>query len=200
MAYDVSIYYLRTETGYLSTVGGGSAISSGSSPIASATSSGGGGSSSGTVKTTGVQRASGEKYWDSNASFTYDVSIGGDLFLSGINEVSTGQILFYNPTSGLITYADASLGGGGLSDVSLGGLTDVIILNPADRDIVAYDGTDWNNEITVDITDVFQNKIPNSSPAASDSGTAGDWAYDSSYFYICTATDTWKRISLTGGY
>ncbi|MEO1169917.1 MAG: hypothetical protein AAFW97_14525 [Pseudomonadota bacterium] len=32
---------------------------------------------------------------------------------------------------------------------------------------------------------------------ASDTGTAGQIAYDSSYFYVCVATDTWKRARLS---
>lgn len=31
---------------------------------------------------------------------------------------------------------------------------------------------------------------------AEDSGTAGQICFDSSYLYICTATDTWKRVAL----
>lgn len=31
---------------------------------------------------------------------------------------------------------------------------------------------------------------------ASSTGTAGDWAYDSGYIYICTATNTWKRVAV----
>lgn len=38
--------------------------------------------------------------------------------------------------------------------------------------------------------DVFQKTA-----AADSTGTAGDTAYDSSYFYICTATNTWRRIA-----
>lgn len=34
--------------------------------------------------------------------------------------------------------------------------------------------------------------------SASDTGTAGDIAWDSDYIYVCTATDTWKRLSLDG--
>ncbi len=37
-----------------------------------------------------------------------------------------------------------------------------------------------------------------SAPAsASASGTAGQIAYDSSYFYVCTATNTWKRAAIS---
>ena len=32
----------------------------------------------------------------------------------------------------------------------------------------------------------------------SDTGTAGDIVWDSNYVYVCTATDTWKRVSLDG--
>lgn len=32
--------------------------------------------------------------------------------------------------------------------------------------------------------------------SASSTGTAGQIAYDSSYFYVCTATDTWKRVAI----
>jgi len=31
---------------------------------------------------------------------------------------------------------------------------------------------------------------------ANDPGTAGWFAYDSSYLYVCVATDTWKRVAL----
>ena len=31
-------------------------------------------------------------------------------------------------------------------------------------------------------------------------GTAGELAYDASYFYVCTSTNTWMRILGQGGY
>lgn len=31
---------------------------------------------------------------------------------------------------------------------------------------------------------------------ASSSGTAGQIAYDSSFFYVCISTDTWKRVAI----
>jgi len=33
-------------------------------------------------------------------------------------------------------------------------------------------------------------------PASASTGTAGTVAYDSSYFYVATATDTWKRAAI----
>jgi len=38
------------------------------------------------------------------------------------------------------------------------------------------------------------------SPTSSGTGILGEIAYDSSYIYVCTATNTWKRAALTGGY
>jgi len=32
--------------------------------------------------------------------------------------------------------------------------------------------------------------------SASDTGTTGQIAWDSSYLYVCTATDTWKRVAI----
>lgn len=39
-----------------------------------------------------------------------------------------------------------------------------------------------------------------SSPTSSGTGTAGTITWDGSYIYVCTATNTWKRAALTGGY
>jgi hypothetical protein len=41
--------------------------------------------------------------------------------------------------------------------------------------------------------------VPNlvTAPAsASATGTAGQVAYDTSFFYVCTATNTWKRVAI----
>lgn len=32
--------------------------------------------------------------------------------------------------------------------------------------------------------------------SAAATGTLGQWAQDDSYIYICTATDTWKRVAI----
>ena len=43
-------------------------------------------------------------------------------------------------------------------------------------------------------------QIPQATKASNASGTAGQVSWDANYFYICTATNTWKRTPLTGGY
>jgi hypothetical protein len=38
------------------------------------------------------------------------------------------------------------------------------------------------------------------SPASGGAGNQGEIAWDASYIYVCTATNTWERAALTGGY
>lgn len=42
--------------------------------------------------------------------------------------------------------------------------------------------------------------IPTATPAANATGVAGSIAWDASYIYVCTATNTWERVALTGSY
>jgi hypothetical protein len=42
--------------------------------------------------------------------------------------------------------------------------------------------------------------ITSSSPASSSVCTTNQMAHDSQFLYICTATNTWKRVPITGGY
>lgn len=37
-------------------------------------------------------------------------------------------------------------------------------------------------------------------PASNGTGVQGEIAWDADYIYVCTATDTWERAALTGGY
>ena len=67
--------------------------------------------------------------------------------------------------------------------------------------IVIEDGVDGNINLTPNgdggvVLDSprFANSSPPSS--ASDTGTVGAIAYDASYIYVCTATDTWARAAI----
>ena len=72
--------------------------------------------------------------------------------------------------------------------------------NPVDGELW-YDTI--SGKIFVYITDAWvdtNTSIPLAGPApltASSAGTLGQIAYDSSYVYICVATNTWKRSNLT---
>ena len=43
-------------------------------------------------------------------------------------------------------------------------------------------------------------QAPQYTKASNATGTVGQICWDSNYIYVCTATNTWKRVALTGGY
>lgn len=42
--------------------------------------------------------------------------------------------------------------------------------------------------------------IPNGTKLSTATGTAGQLSYDSTYLYICIATNTWRRVALGSTY
>jgi hypothetical protein len=42
--------------------------------------------------------------------------------------------------------------------------------------------------------------VPNGTKASNATGTAGQTSYDSTYFYVCIATNTWRRVALGSTY
>jgi hypothetical protein len=42
--------------------------------------------------------------------------------------------------------------------------------------------------------------IPNGTKLSNDIGIPGQITFDTDYIYVCTATNTWKRVALVGGY
>ena len=56
-----------------------------------------------------------------------------------------------------------------------------------DRTLVV-DGLDIN-------TDVFRLRTAKTPASATAAGNAGDICWDTSYVYVCTATNTWRRVA-----
>jgi len=52
-----------------------------------------------------------------------------------------------------------------------------------------------NNIVAASGLRVSNPRVPSSN---TDVGSQGDISWDSNYLYVCTATDTWKRVSLDG--
>ena len=149
MATDVSIYSSRTKTGYLTTVSSGTARSLGSSSFGEAA-TGAGGGGTGNVKTTGDQRASGIKYWDASANFTYDISVGGvllfrgtgfDVSIGGIGAAQDGSTLVYDQPNDVWTY-----GTGGTQINALNDIGDVSVAGAAVNQVLTWKGTYWEPE------------------------------------------------------
>jgi len=40
---------------------------------------------------------------------------------------------------------------------------------------------------------------PLATKTSTSAGTAGQITWDANYIYVCTATNTWKRVALSGG-
>ena len=59
-----------------------------------------------------------------------------------------------------------------------------------------YTGNIGANNIT--LTGIL--KAPQTTKASNATGTPGQICWDDNYIYVCTATNTWKRSPLTGGY
>jgi len=59
--------------------------------------------------------------------------------------------------------------------------------------------TSTNGVSVTGVTDTDQLRVttPTVPSSASDTGTAGDIAWDADYIYVCTATDTWKRVAIS---
>lgn len=50
-------------------------------------------------------------------------------------------------------------------------------------------------EQTIDFSQV-QNAVEAAPAAADSTGVAGTFAYESGFFYVCVATDTWQRVAI----
>lgn len=57
---------------------------------------------------------------------------------------------------------------------------------------------DNGNTVKTDTSAISRVNGPVTAPAsAAATGTAGTWAYDASYIYVCVAANTWKRAALS---
>lgn len=92
-------------------------------------------------------------------------------------------------------------------DITAGSLTVPAIITSSissdDSTIVSIaDGLDIGGDLEVDgnatITGLLRS--PQQTKASGGTGTVGQICWDVNYIYVCTATNTWKRVALIGGY
>jgi hypothetical protein len=57
--------------------------------------------------------------------------------------------------------------------------------------------TDGSGSLSWSTPSTTATAITNATPTSSASGTAGEIRYDTSYIYICVATNTWQRVALS---
>ena len=111
-----------------------------------------------------------------------DTSGVAGLFISPVRNslTSNSNPIFFNTSTKELTYANT---------ISLAGnVTGGNILTSGNLSVSG--NTTLGNVITA----------PQITKAANATGTAGQICWDANYIYVCTATNTWKRSPLTGGY
>jgi len=135
---------------------------------------------------------------------------------TGSGNTASGYASLYTNTTG---YSNTAIGTSALRFTNAGGdayTCNYCVAIGVDSRVSAYNSTNeivigWqcygsgSNTATVGNTDtthfvangntlrLTKSKTPASASAA---GTAGDMCWDSSYFYVCIATNTWKRAAL----
>jgi len=72
------------------------------------------------------------------------------------------------------------------------GIEGGIIYDYSNKHFLAYNGSTW--------TQLDNPLTPNGTKASNAYGVAGQTGYDSNYFYICIATNTWRRVALGSSY
>jgi hypothetical protein len=112
------------------------------------------------------------------AKFAEDVFIdnGSSLVVGGAKATGNNRLRLINSTTSWIDFGTGSL----------------VFRNSghATRMTLNQDG-----DLTLSAGD-FILESPTVPSSASDTGTAGTIAWDASYVYVCTATDTWKRVAI----
>lgn len=141
--------------------------------------------------------------YDATLSAVKTITIG-DL-VNGSISAGTGLVKATLPSGELVIAckkADSSQLGvvqiGDNIDDDGDGLISVAIASDTRLGVAKFDSGDFEVDgegtVTLNIDYLGWKSTP---PAgASASGTAGQIAYDNDYFYVCVATDTWKRTSL----
>jgi len=118
---------------------------------------------------------------------------------SGFNEVNNPTLdVVHTPVANQDVKLRVTGGTGGLTAQLRGGgfaRMSIVQLNPtASLSAVSTINASGNVSVGGILSSPQQTKASNAT------GTAGQICWDANYIYVCTATNTWKRSSLTGGY
>lgn len=106
-------------------------------------------------------------------------------------------------TNGSIYSGDLTVTGNLVANAVIAPELTVNVIRSDDSTVVKIqDGVEVDGDMLVN-GDVSVGGIlssPQQTKASNATGTTGQICWDSNYIYVCTATDTWKRVALTGGY
>jgi hypothetical protein len=131
------------------------------------------------------------------------VTTGGDVTINGFANGVPGQYIFLPKITSANQVIINHNNGSGTQKIFTPLATTVTMLAGDYGLAVLYcNGTNWYLSVlgqgagSTFVTD----QVPTASPASGATGTAGMIRYDADWLYICTATNTWERAALTGGY
>jgi hypothetical protein len=130
-----------------------------------------------------------------NGSFSVRLGVGQSLNNLSDVQVSAptgGQVLTYNQTGEFWDSVSITSGSGILVTAGTGGSLELAVT--AAQPSITSVGTLSSLSVTGNISATLQTNASNAA------GTPGQISWDADYIYVCTATDTWKRSPLTGGY
>jgi len=142
-------------------------------------------------------QVSGQNVGVGTATPSYNLDVNGTF---SANSINVNDQFTFPTTDGSGNQAIITDGSGNLSWQS------VLLDNDLNASIEAGDGITLVYDsgtsvlaIGLNPTGVFDNlNINSNAPSSStDNGTAGDISWDSNYIYVCVATNTWKRSSLS---
>ncbi len=155
-----------------------------------------------TLTTGGYNTGIGSLAGSTHTSGTYNVFVGREAG----NGTATAENITTDDYCGFLGYQSGQVSGSG--DLQNAWAIGKQALVGADNTLaIGGNGAGGGTALNVDISGTLLVRgtanlsaglrIPTGTPAsASATGTAGQIQYDANYIYICTATDTWKRVAI----
>ena len=162
--------------------------------------------------TNATDAASGSLQTLGGAAIAQDLYVGSNIYSNGVTV--GGSVLVQDGSQNNIielqTDGNIVFNGGSTLNLNGGFHVSSVSTNNGDANIVNYAGgafvygpalKDYAGNIganNVTLTGIL--KAPQTTKASTATGTTGQICWDANYIYVCTATNTWKRSPLTGGY
>ena len=162
--------------------------------------------------TNATDAASGSLQTLGGAAIAQDLYVGSNIYSNGVTVGGNVLVQDGNQNNIIELQTDGNIVFNGGSTLNLNGGFYVSSVSPnsGDANIVNYVGgafvygpalKDYAGNIGADnvtLTGIL--KAPQTTKASTATGTTGQICWDANYIYVCTATNTWKRSPLTGGY
>lgn len=156
--------------------------------------------------------ASGSLQTAGGAGIAQDLYVGGNIYGNGVTVGGSVLVQDGNQNNIIELQTDGNIVFNGGSTLNLTGGFHVssVGINNGDSNVVNYVGgafvygpalKDYAGNIganNVTLSGIL--KAPQTTKSSTATGTPGQICWDADYIYVCTATNTWKRSPLTGGY